>query len=233
MVAQGIVSSHDEHYHYSTTPKAEEFSRKLFALYEKVLRTPQMELIVCGLLSRAGGGHLLRMNTLLHVLTTEGFATDDVLHLLDEEVGRGYIKKVQVIFIGMIMPLPPVLIPACYAPRLQVNAMEYELAKGWGQDSGSSSIEEDYLIGTYPDDLAEAGIQYVETEKQRAITMVLREEASQQEAGIDLIPWQDVIQNQQYQLGIAEITKSVLDSGVYAFKRFIKANIIGVIKSAP
>ncbi len=233
LVSQGIVDSRDEYYYYSATPKAEEFSQKLFALHEKVLRTQQMELLVRGLLSRAGGGHFLRMNTLLHVLAMEGFATDDVLHLLDEEVGGGYIKKVQVIFIGMVLSLSPVLIPACYASRLRVNAAEYELAKGWCQDSGSSSIEEDYLIGDYPDELAEAGIQYVETEKQRAVTEILREEAVQQEAGIDLVPWQDVFQNPQYQLGLSEITKNVLESGAYAFKRLIIAKIIGVIKSAP
>lgn len=233
LVAQGIIDSHNEHYYYTATPKAEEFCQKMFALYEKVLRRPQMELLVCGLLSRAGGGHLLRMNTLLHVLAMEGFATDDVLHLVDEEVGRGYIKKVQVVFIGMVLSSPPVLIPACYASRLRVNSAEYELVKGWCQDSGSSSIEEDYLIGAYPDELAEAGIQYVETEKQQAVTEVLREEASQQEAGIDLLPWKDVFQSQQYQLGLSEITKNVLESGAYAFKRLIIANIIGVIKSAP
>jgi len=232
LVVQGIVNTREGYYYYSATPKAEEFSQKLFAVYEKVLRTPEMELLVCGLLSRAGGGHLLRMNTLLHVLAMEGFATDDVFHLLDEEVGRGYIKKVQVIFIGMVLPLPPVLVPASYASRLRVNAAEYELAKAWCQDSGSSSIEENYLIGTYPNDLAEMGIQYVETEKQRAVTEVLREEAAQQETGIDLIPWQDAFQNPQYKIGLTEITNSVLDSGAYAFKRLIKANIIGVIKSA-
>jgi len=232
LVLQGIVNSHDEYYSYSATPEAEEFSQKLFSLYEIVLRTPDMELLVCGLLSRAGGGHLMRMNTLLHVLAMEGFATYDVLHLLDKEIERGNIKKVHVIFIGMVLPLAPVLIPACYASRLWADEAEYELAEGWCQNSDSPSIEEDYLISNYPDEMAEAGVQYVETEKQRAVTEVLREEAMQQEAGIDLLPVQDVLHNPQYQLGLSEVEKSVLDSGAYASK-LIVAKIIGVIKSAP
>jgi len=233
LVSRGIIIKSDDYYRYSATPEADEISQKLFSLYEKVLKTPQMELLVCGLLSRAGGGHLLRINTLLHVLAIEGYATDDVLHFLNEEIERGHIIKVQVNFIGMALSLPPILIPASYSPRLQVNASEYETAKEWCQGSGLSFIEEDYLIGNYSDELAEASVQYVETEKQRAVTEVLREEAVQQEAGIDLLPWQDVFQNQQYQLGISEITKSVLDSGAYAFKKLLVATIVGVIKSTP
>jgi len=231
LVSQGIIEKRDEYYHYKSTPEAEEITQKFFALYEKVLRTPQMELLVCGLLSRAGGGHPLRMNTLLHVLATEGHAADDVLNFLNKEVEKGYIKKVQVNLIGMDLTLCPVLIPASYTPRLQVDTSEYEIAKGWCQDLDLSSTEEDYLIGNYPDELAEASVQYVETEKQRAVTEVLREEAVLQEAGIDLIPWQD-FQNQQHQLGLSEITKSVLDGGAYASKNLLVAKIIGVIKSA-
>ncbi|MFC1954336.1 hypothetical protein ACFLVZ_00735 [Chloroflexota bacterium] len=233
LVSQGIIDNDNEYYSYKASPEAEEFCQKLFALYNIILRTPQMELLVCGLLSRAGGGHLLRMNTLLHVLAIEGFATDDVLHLLDQEMAGGFIKKIPVIFFGMDLSLPPVLIPACYESRLQINPAWYELAKEWCQTSGSSSIEEDYLIGEYPDDSAEAGIQYVETEKQRAVTEVLREEAVQQETGIDLIPWQDVIQSPQYQLGLSEISKGILDGGAYASKKLMVTKIIGIIKSAP
>ncbi len=230
LAAQGIIDIRDGRYSFSATPSAEEFSQKLFALYEKVLREPQMNLIICGLLSRAGGGHMLRKDTLLHVLAMEGFAADDVLRMLETEMERRYIQDLQIDFIGMVLSSPPVLVPACYGPRLRVNAAVYDLVKGWCKESGSSSITEEYLTSSYPEELAQAGIQYVETEKQRAVTAVLREEASHQEAGIDLVPWHDAFQSTQSRLGISEVTKGALESGAYAFKRLTKANMIGVMK---
>ncbi len=191
LVARGIVDSRGEYYCYNTTPKTEEFCQKLFVLYQKVLRRPQMEFLIRYFLSRAGGGHLLRMSTLLHVLEKQGSAVEDSIQLLDEKIYEGCIKKVNIIFITMSPFSTPVLIPYYYASRLSyIDIEKYEWIKQWCQESGLSSAKEDYLIGAYPTELTESGIHHIETEKQREVTQVLREEMSRQAVRAGLVPWQ-------------------------------------------
>ena len=89
LVGEGIVDSRDSRYCYAATPRAEELCQKLFALYERVLARPQLELLARGLICQADEYYPLRMITLLRVLGKEGFALEDVTQFLDGEVARG------------------------------------------------------------------------------------------------------------------------------------------------
>jgi hypothetical protein len=202
LVAEGIVDSCEERYWYNATPRVEEFCQKLFTLYEKVLRRRQMELLAPGLLSQVGGRYLLRMDPFLQVLEKEGFTMEDVTHFLDEEIERGYVKRVRVIFIARASLLPPLFVPSYYASHLHVNTDEYEQLKERCYDLGLSVNEEDYLIGDYPAELAEPAIQYMETEKQEVIQALKEEPFPVVRARVQLVARRAALQ------GLAVVTRT-------------------------
>ena len=174
LVGEGIVDRCDSRYCYAATPRAEELCQKLFALYERVLARPQLELLARGLICQADEYYPLRMITLLRVLDKEGFALEDVPQFLDGEVKRGYVKRVSAIFGGRVSGSPPWFIPY-YCGLPQIDQHEYPQPEDWSGDSGLAYSQEDYLIGDYPAELAEPAIRYVETVKPELRQVIIGE----------------------------------------------------------
>jgi len=174
LVAEGMVDSRDSRYCYAATPRAEELCQKLFALYERVLARPQLELLARGLICQADEYYPLRMNTLLRVLDKEGFALEDVTQFLDGEVERGHVKRVSAIFGGRVSGSPPLFTPY-YLGLPQIDQHEYRQLEEWSGDSGLVCSQGDYLIGDYPAELAEPAIRYVETVKPELKQVIIGE----------------------------------------------------------
>jgi hypothetical protein len=164
LVAERIVHSRDSLYSYNATPRAEELCQKLFALYEKILARPQLELLARGLICQADEYYPLRMNTLLRVLEKEGFAAEDVTRFLDGEVKMGYVKRMPAIFGGRVWGSPPLFI-RYYLGLAQFGQHDYPQPEDWSGNSGLAHSQEDYLLSNYPPELAEPAVQYIETVK--------------------------------------------------------------------
>ena len=163
LTAEGIINNEGQHYFYNATAKAEEFCNKLFSLYDTVTRRPQMKL-----------------NTLLEVLEKEGFAAEEVIRFIEEESSKGYLKRVKLVFIARESFSPPQFIPPHRLPYLrEVSSDEQEQLKEYCNKLDLSLNEVDYVMGSYPAELAEPAIQFLEKDKSY-IREKLREDAFRQ-----------------------------------------------------
>ena len=185
LVARGLIHRQGEnHYYYKASTEADEFCQRLFTLYERVTARPQKELSARGLLSQPGPRYLWRLGRLLQVLEAEGFDREDASRFLDQEISRGYINKVGIMFVVGMSFTAPDFIPYYYISDFRnVVAEEYEQLKEQCHNLGLSMSEEHYLTGAYPPELAQPAIQYVEKEK-RQIRDMLRDEAFRQWQGL-------------------------------------------------
>jgi hypothetical protein len=177
LLSHGIITRQRGRYACSATPEADGFSERLFALYHRLVRAPQKESLVRGLLSQPNLRYLFRLRALLEILEKEGFATEEVTSFLADESRSGYISTVRVVFVSQTPLPPPLYIPAHYMPYFQgVEADEF---KGLQERYGSSGRElkaEDYLMGTYPPGMAKEATDYLDREKPE-ITEALRRQA--------------------------------------------------------
>ena len=164
LITEGIVDRRDEGYCYTATPRADELSQKLFALYEKAASRQRLELLGRGLICQAEEYYPLRLGTFVQVLEREGFAFEDVTRFLDGEVEKGYVKRVPGIFGARVSGSPPLCIPPYYG-LWQTSEYQFEHVREGSCGAVPSHGEEDYLIGDYPAELAEPAIRYVETER--------------------------------------------------------------------
>ena len=179
LVAEVIVENNDGYYRYVDTPRAEELCQKMFALYEKLIMRSQLELLARGLLCRAGGYRLIRLNTFLQALKVEGFAFENVTQFLDAEIKKGYVMRVPGDLVANVPIRPPLSIPHYYTSR-EVSVCEYQQIKEWFHDVElPDSEKEDYLIGDYPPELAEPAIRHMETER-RELRQTLEKQAFHQ-----------------------------------------------------
>ena len=177
LVARGLIDRYGEDcYYYRATPEADELCQKVFALYDKVSTRPQKELLVRGLLSQPGPRYLWHMNKLMEVIEREGFSREDAVPFLDQETKKGYIKRVRMIFVAKIPFTAPPFIPYYYMSDFRnIDPNEYEQLKQQCRNSGLLMNEENYLMGTYPTELAQPATQYVEKEKRQMRDMLLEE----------------------------------------------------------
>ncbi len=184
LVAQGLVEREGEDYRYRASGGTDELCRKLFALYDRVVTRPHNELLVRGILSMPGPRYLWRMSNLLELLEKEGFAREEAIPFLDEEVEKEYIKKVRIIFVARVsFALPPFIPYYRISDFRNVEGDEYEQLREQCQNLGLTMTEEHYLTGAYPPELSEPAVQYLEKEK-RQIGGRLREEAFRQWQGL-------------------------------------------------
>jgi len=185
LVARGLIDRHGEdQYRYRATPEADELCQKLFVLYDKVSTRPQKELLVRGLISQVSPRYLWHMNKLLGVLEREEFSREDAVPFLDRETKKGYIKRVRMIFVARIPFTAPPFIPYYYMSDIRnIDPNEYEQLKKQCRNSDLLMNEENYLMGTYPPELSQSAVQYVEKEKRQMRDMLL-EEAFQQWQGL-------------------------------------------------
>ena len=180
LTAEGIINDKGQHYFYNATAKAEGFCNKLFSLYDTVTRRPQMELLVRGLLCQPISHNLMKLDTLLEVLGKEGFAAGEVNRFVEEESSKGYLKRVKLVFITRESFSPPQFIPPHRLPYLrEVSSDEQEQLKEYCNKLDLSLNKVDYVMGSYPAELAEPAIQFLEKDKSY-IREKLREDAFQQ-----------------------------------------------------
>ena len=180
LLSRGIITRQEERYAYSATLEADNFCEKLFALYHRLVRTPQKESLVRGLLSQRNLRYLFRLRALLEILEKEGFAAEEVTSFLEDERRSGYISTVRVVFVSQA-PLPaPLYIPAHYMSYFgNVEADEFEGLQERYRGSGRELKAEDYLIGTYPPEMANEAINYLDREKPEIIEALRRQAFSE------------------------------------------------------
>ena len=184
LVESGVVQVEGGLYRYIPTPKAEELCQKLFTLYEQVLQQPRLELLLRGILSQSAPHYFLRKATLVEMLEREGFSSQEVARIIEEEIEKGYLRQLKLVFVTKLPFSPPVYVPLGYISHFgPIPSREYEALREYSQIRGLNFLEEDYLQADYPPELAEQGQKYLESETGEILER-LREEAFRQWYGL-------------------------------------------------
>ncbi len=184
LVESGVVQVKGELYRYLPTPRSEEFCQKIFALYEQVLQRPRLELLLRGILSQSAPRYFFRKATLVEMLRMQGFSPEEIGQKIAEEIERGYVWSVKLVFVTKLPLSPPVYVPLGYISHFgPVPSREYESLREYSQIRGLNFLEEDYLGADYPPELAEPGRKYLENEAGEILER-LREEAFHQWYGL-------------------------------------------------
>ncbi len=177
LVTSGMVRAKGKLYQYIPTPEAEELCQKLFDLYERVVQKSRLELLLRGILSQSAQRYFFKMDTLREMLEREGFASQEVSQLLKEEIRKGHIRHLKLVFVTKLPFSAPIYVPLAYISHFgPVRSQEYEALKEYSQIKGLDFIEEDYLQADYPPELAQPGQEYLKKEAGRILEK-LREEA--------------------------------------------------------
>lgn len=184
LVESGVVQVEGGLYRYIPTPKAEELCQKLFMLYEQVLRQPRLELLLRGILSQSASRYFFRKANLMEMLEREGFSSQEVEKLIEDEIEKGYLRQLKLVFVTKFRILPPVYVPLGYISHFgPIPSRKYEALREYSQIRGLNFLEEEYLQANYPPELAEQGQKYLESEAGEILER-LREEAFRQWYGL-------------------------------------------------
>jgi len=108
-----VIAKNGEFYSYQKTAINEDFSQKMLAVYDKIIRKSKLGLVIIGLLSTVTQSkHFLRQNTLLRVLEEEGFDEERINNFLERELKAERIIKTKIAFISKNkteVQLPPAI----------------------------------------------------------------------------------------------------------------------------
>ena len=161
LVERDIVVKKTEFYSYIPTRHSEEFSEKMFKLYEVVSRKRLEKLLIRGLLCKAP----LHMNGLLEILEMEGFDREEIKALLEEDIKNGYIKKIRFPELRHLYRYYPFMRRFFWFFRQRLTVLpDYKKLGEYFKHQGVEVQEEDYLIGSYPPELANPAREYLDRE---------------------------------------------------------------------
>ncbi|MDP2932359.1 MAG: hypothetical protein Q8O05_07690 [Chloroflexota bacterium] len=157
LAERDILTRTGRHYRYNNTPANEKFFERISSVYDKVTGRPERDLAVVGLLAMATQRkYLLRLTTLLEIMSEGGFNAREVELFVDGEVSGGRVGRFRIV-LGtrrkILFATPPVL-PFHYIAHFPpIDPAEYDRMKKDWIDSGFFVTEEDYLMANYPDEI--------------------------------------------------------------------------------
>ena len=167
LVAMDMVTKEGGAFLYKATPRSEGLLVQLREVYEAVAKKPEKELLIRGIICHIPPQYLFHFDTLVRMLEGEGIGGEEAKEFLGEEMERGYLKKVRIIYMG-IDPYPaPLYIPPFYYYYLChlgiIDKEKYQQLKEKYKDYELQ--EEDYLICQYPPELANPAKEYIRRER--------------------------------------------------------------------
>jgi len=158
LMAIGIISRSGNLYSYRGDKQAEEISARIFLVYKKVAETLSIQLIIRGLIDQ----RTLPVNLLVEMLVKKGFANETINNFIAQEVGKGYIRGFNVLFVG---GLPSRFFHFRHFSSLRfVSDKEYQKIKNYCKDSGIDCFEQEYLAGKYPPELILPAREFVKNQ---------------------------------------------------------------------
>ena len=159
---------HGEFYSYRKTLVNEKFSEGILAVYDKIGKKSQIELVIIGLLFIATHyRYLVGRSTLVKVLTKEGFDSEQINNFLEEELKEGRITKVKVAIEtakDRHSYVPPAIPWYHTSHLLRTDEDDFERLKRRWIDKGYFVHEEDYLIANFPPQMTDSAKEYMDKE---------------------------------------------------------------------
>lgn len=167
----GVITREAELYYYKTIPRNDEFSGKMFKLYDKVVKKP---FLIRGLLSIIP----FRANAFFEILESEGFDREELNAFLEEDIKSGYVRRIRVIYIEReVSERSLSSLFRLYLRGRFLSLNEYEELKEVCNNSGIPLLEEDHLLGRYPPELANPALEYLKKENLRIEDRIREERA--------------------------------------------------------
>ena len=169
LVSQGIIRRGNG---LLTIVEGEENSRRVVGImrfYDDVDRLVRRRLLFRGILNAAHYAYLVHFNTFTTLMETEGFGREDVDAVLDTDGREGYVERLKVMCRARegLEHRCFSFIPLHHHPHFimmkpdNTGHLQERL-----RNMGVVMIEEEYLLGRYPKEIARQSREYVVREKE-------------------------------------------------------------------
>lgn len=152
------------------TDRAENIKKieNLLLFYDDVRKRIEIELTFRGILNSTEDQCLVHIEALMDMMTQEGFSDSEVDGMLAREKSAGYVEQLKIVYhrpqYGVKYKLFPI-IPVHYQQDFVVKGDNVFEFRANLLDRGDAEVEEDYLLGSYPKEMARQAREYIESQK--------------------------------------------------------------------
>jgi len=163
----GVIYEWDGAYFYVPGQDNDCFSDQLLKVYQTITHERSRDLFVRGLICQVPSQHPIHLETLLDIAEKEGMDRKGIRRFLRQEIARGYVKRIGIVFgktnaIGTSILLPVYLTPYHWIGlRSQGDIKTYEYETLENENDQRETDEEDYILAQYPPELATSAREYM------------------------------------------------------------------------
>ena len=179
LVGRGIIRRENG---LLTIVEGEENSRRVSGImrfYDDVDRTVRRRLLFRGILNAAAYAYLVHFKTFTTLMETDGFGREDVDAVLDADGREGYVERLSIVYRareGLEHRCFP-FIPLHHYPHfIMMKPDDTGHLRERLRNAGVVMVEEEYLLGRYPKEIAHQSRDYMVREKEH-IREKIRNEA--------------------------------------------------------
>ncbi len=141
---------------------------RIMQFYAAVDRTAKRRLLFRGILNAARHASLVHFKTFIALMEAEGFSADETDAALDEDSREGYVERLTIMYRARegLEHRRLSFIPLYYYPHfLMMKPESAGRLRERLKKTGVAMIEEEYLLGRYPKEIASQSREYVAMEK--------------------------------------------------------------------
>lgn len=166
----GVVEKKAGGYRYKSGDQNDHFSTKLLRVYRVVNKERTRDLFVRGLICQVPQQYPIHLETLLDITQREGLDREGVLKFLQEEMSKGYVRRIGIVFsrtnsIGASVLLPVYLTPYHWLglrDHGDIKTNEYDTIEEMDRDRDPD--EEDYVLAQYPAEMVGSAREFMREE---------------------------------------------------------------------
>ncbi len=167
LVSLGIIDQRDGAYFYMPSQANDCFSEQLHKVYQTITHERSRDLFVRGLICQVPSQHPIHLETLLDIAEKEGLDRYGLRRFLQQEITRGYVKRIGIVFgktnaIGTSILLPVYLTPYHWIglrSQGDIKTCEYDTLESDADER--TPDEEDYILAQYPPEMATSAREYM------------------------------------------------------------------------
>lgn len=168
LVARGIVMKEDGLLKLAGTEECSRAVAGIMHFYGQIDRVARRRLLFRGILNGMQYQCLVHFDAFCDMMQTEGYGRPDVDAMIAKEAREGYVEQVKIMYRareGLKHKSFP-FIPLYYYPHfIMMKADNTEHLRERLKNAGVFMIEENYLLGHYPKELAKQSREYILKEK--------------------------------------------------------------------
>ncbi len=143
--------------------------RGIMRFYDDIDRLARRKLLFRGILNATQYACLVHFAAFSAIMESEGFTASDVNAMLEKDGSEGYVERLKIMYRareGVRHRCFP-FIPLYYYPHfLMMKPDSTEHLRGRLKNAGIFMIEEEYLLGHYPKEIASQSRDYIAKEKE-------------------------------------------------------------------